>query len=177
MRVANHANNNPAGWLMGNAAILPSKGRALDVAMGIGRNGLFLASLGFEVEGIDISPEYVQRAAEKAAEEGVGFTARVADLESGNFQLTQHWYDVIICINYLHRPLIPVLKEALRSGGVIVYETYIVDQAQWGLPRNPAHLLKHNELLDMFRDLRVLRYREGIFEGQGALASLVARKQ
>ena len=58
----------------------------------------------------------------------------------------------------------------------MVYETFIVDQAQFGKPRNPDHLLKHNELLHTFRDFRVLRYREGIVEGKKAVASIVAQK-
>jgi tellurite methyltransferase len=176
MRAKNHTNTQPATWLIENATLLPRAGKALDIAMGIGRNSLFLANWGLEVEGIDISPEFVARAGEMAAEAGAHITAQVANLESGSYEVPPAGYDVIVCINYLHRPLIPQLKAGLIPGGFIVYETYLVDQAQWGLPSNPAHLLQHNELLDMFRDLRVLRYREGIFEGQKALASLVAKK-
>ena len=82
----------------------------------------------------------------------------------------------IICFNYLQRSLIPQIKKGIRSGGMVVYETFIVDQAQFGRPRNPDHLLKHNELLDMFREFRCLRYREGILEERKAVASLIAQK-
>jgi SAM-dependent methyltransferase len=99
----------------------------------------------------------------------------VADLEDG-FVLPAGGYDIIICFNYLHRPLIAQIREALKPGGLVIYETYIVDQARWGKPRNPAHLLQHNELLEMFRGFRVLRYREGIIEESKAMASLVAQK-
>jgi hypothetical protein len=61
----------------------------------------------------------------------------------------------------------------------VVYETFLVDQAQWGKPKNPDYLLKHNELLEMFRDFRCLRYREGVFENgkdRRAIASIVAEK-
>jgi tellurite methyltransferase len=176
MRVASQSNTQPSEWLAENVALLPHEGRALDIAMGIGRNSIFLANWGLQVEGVDISPEFVARASEMAAETGVRFSARVADLESGIYELAQDCYDVILCVNYLHRPLIPLLKAGLKPGGLVIYETYTADQTQWGLPRNPAHLLQHNELLEAFCDLRVLRYREGIFEGQQALASLVAQK-
>jgi len=83
---------------------------------------------------------------------------------------------VIICFNYLQRSLIPQIKDGLRNGGMVVYETFIVDQAKFGKPKNPYHLLKHNELLDMFRDFRCLRYREGIIEGRKAIASIIAQK-
>jgi tellurite methyltransferase len=77
----------------------------------------------------------------------------------------------------LQRSLIPQIKDGLKTGGILVYETFIVDQARFGKPRNPDFLLKHNELLDMFRDFRCLRYREGVFENRKALAGIVAQKE
>jgi len=164
----------PAQLLVENLDLLP-KGRALDVAMGNGRNAVYLATKGFEVEGIDISPEAVSSALERAQKDGVSLKARVADLES-NYQIEKGVYDVIICFNYLQRSLIPHIKDGLRTGGMVVYETFIVDHAQFGKPRNPDYLLRHNELLDMFRDFRCLYYREGIVEGRKAIASMIAEK-
>ena len=127
------------------------------------------------MKGIDISSEAVGNAMEVARTSGVKLSAHVADLED-NFQIDKGAYDVIICFNYLHRPLIPKIKEGLRTGGRVVYETYIVEQARFGKPKNPDHLLKYNELLDLFRDLRCLRYREGIFENRKTIASIIAEK-
>ncbi len=59
---------------------------------------------------------------------------------------------------------------------MIVYETFIIDQVRFGKPTNPDYLLKHNELLEMFRDFRCLRYREGIMQNQRAIAGIVAEK-
>jgi tellurite methyltransferase len=176
MRVlSNHQNPNPSQWLVDNIDLLPVQGKALDVAMGNGRNAIYLAKKGLEVEGIDISEDAVASALELAKDNGVNIAASVADLENG-YRLTENGYDIIICFNYLHRPLIEQIKDALKPCGFIVYETYIIDQAIFGKPRNPEHLLRHNELLDMFRDFRVLRYREGIIEESKAMASLVAQK-
>ena len=58
----------------------------------------------------------------------------------------------------------------------MVYETFIVDQTQFGKPRNTEYLLKHNELLNMFRNFRCLYYREGIVESRKAVASIIAEK-
>ena len=58
----------------------------------------------------------------------------------------------------------------------MVYETFIIDQAKFGKPKNPDYLLKHNELLEMFGEFRCLRYREGFFEGSIAIASIIAQK-
>ena len=62
------------------------------------------------------------------------------------------------------------------EGCPMVYETFIVDQARFGKPKNPDHLFKHNELLDLFHDFRCLRYRKGIFESRKAIASIIAQK-
>jgi len=164
----------PARFLVENIGLL-SKGRALDLAMGTGQNAIYLAEKGFEVEGIDISPEAVNRAIESAGKAGVTINARIGDLENGQY-IEKEAYELIICFNYLQRSLIPKIKNGLRIGGMILYETFIVDQARFGKPRNPDFLLKHNELLEMFRDFRCLRYREGIMPGPKAIASIIAEK-
>ena len=131
--------------------------------------------MGFEVEGVDISSESISTALESAEKANTTVKAQVADLEN-NFLIRAETYDIIICFNYLQRSLIQQIKNGLRRRGMIVYETYIVDQVQFGAPRNPDYLLKHNELLDMFREFRCLRYREGIFEGPRAIASIIVQK-
>lgn len=164
----------PAQFLVENIELLP-KGRALDLAMGAGRNAIYLAKMGFEVEGVDISPEAVRSAQESARKVGVTIRAQTANLES-NYRIKEGAYDVIICFNYLQRSLISQIKGGLRKGGMVLYETFIVDQTRFGKPTNPDYLLKHNELLDMFRDFRCLRYREGIMPGPKAIASIIAEK-
>jgi 2-polyprenyl-3-methyl-5-hydroxy-6-metoxy-1,4-benzoquinol methylase len=173
-----HAHENPlepSSFLVENVDILP-KGRVFDVAMGSGRNAVYLAKKGFVVEGVDISAEAIKDTLESAKQEGVKIRAQAADLE-GNYRIKQGAYEVIICFNYLQRSLIPQIKDGIRKGGMVVYETYTVDHAQFRKPRNPAHLLKHNELLDMFRDFRCHRYWEGIIQAeQKAVASIIAEK-
>ena len=167
--------NKPSQYLVENRELLP-QGKALDIAMGTGRNALYLAEQGLDVEGVDISPEAVQKALDSADKLGVHINARVADLEQGGYRIKKGIYDLIVCFNYLHRPLIPAIKDGLKQGGMIVYETYLIEQAQYGKPKNPEFLLRHNELLDLFREFRCLRYREGIIKGRGAVASIVAEK-
>lgn len=163
-----------AQFLVDNIALLP-KGRAFDVAMGNGRNTVYLAQMGYEVEGVDISVKRINNALELARKTGVIIKAQVADLEAGH-HIKKNVYDVIICFNYLYRPLIPQIKSGLRQGGMVVYETFLIDQAQWRHFKNLEHLLKHNELLDLFRDFRCLRYREGVIATQQAIASIIAEK-
>ncbi len=164
----------PARFLVEYVSLLP-KGRVLDIAMGSGRNAIYLAGMGFAVEGVDISPEAVTNVQEMARKAGVTITARLADLE-GDYRIDKAAYDLVIVFNYLQRSLIPQIKDGLRTGGMVVYETFIVDQVQFGKPKNPDYLLRHNELLEMFRDFRCLRYREGVIDNQRAVASIVAEK-
>jgi len=166
--------NEPAEFLVENVNLLP-KGRVLDIAMGSGRNAVYLAGLGWDVDGIDISETAIQEALSLAQQRGVTIKAHVGDLEKA-YQISIDTYDVIICFYYLQRSLISQIKEGLKEGGVVVYETFIVDQVKFGKPHNPDFLLKYNELLEMFCDFRCLRYREGIMDNRKAIASLLAEK-
>jgi tellurite methyltransferase len=167
----------PSAFLVENISLLP-RGKVLDLAMGGGRNAVYLAWMDFKVEGVDVSSEAVESAQMLADSHGVKFNAHIVDLELG-YKIPPEEYDVIICFNYLQRSLLQDIRNGVKRGGVVVYETYIVDQAQYGNPKNPDHLLKHNELLDIFRGFRCLRYREGLFQEIGrlkAIASIVAQK-
>jgi len=164
----------PAQFLVDNTDLL-ARGRTLDVAMGSGRNAIYLAKMGFEVEGIDTSRETIEKALVRALQEGITIQTRVEDLEKIPY-IDEDTYDLVICFNYLQRSLMPQMKNWVKPGGMLVYETFIVDQVRFGKPRNPDHLLRHNELLHTFKDFRVLRYREGIIKGKKAIASIVAQK-
>ena len=171
-----HGNESePSDFLVQNVELLPKGGKVLDVAMGAGRNTVYLAKAGYEVEGVDISQQAIASALESAEKAGVVIDAQVADLEQ-RYRLKVDAYDIVVCFNYLHRPLILQIKDAIRDDGFIVYETFIVDQAQFGRPRNPDHLLRHNELREMFGDFHCLRYAEGILPGPKAVAGIVAQK-
>ncbi len=135
--------------------------RALDIATGRGRNAIFLAERGFSVEAIDVSTVAMEQARKAAQEKRLAIDFRQADLDS--VKLPDAAYDLILNFNFLQRSLIPKMKKALKLGGHIVFETYLIDQRVLGHPRNPAYLLGHNELLELFREFRVLHYREGKF--------------
>lgn len=152
--------------------LLP-KGRALDLAMGEGRNGVFLATRGFRVTGLDISARGLEKAQRLAKEQGVTIETRVVDLEKA--ELERESYDVILCTYYLQRSLFPQIKDALKHGGMAVVETYTVDHLKYRPDFNRIYLIEQNELLELFRDFRIIRYQ---FEdtGQAAYASIIAQK-
>jgi 2-polyprenyl-3-methyl-5-hydroxy-6-metoxy-1,4-benzoquinol methylase len=155
------------------------RGRALDIACGRGRNSLYLAERGFEVVAMDISAVALDEARKRAELKQLRIDWRQTDLDT--VQLGETVYDVVANFNYLQRSLIPQIKRAIKSGGHVVFETYLIDQKELGHPTNPDYLLHHNELLEHFRDFRILYYREGKFsEGDetsyraGILAQRVA---
>jgi len=138
-----------------------SPGSALDVATGKGGNALFLATRGFQVTAIDISAVGLEEGRKRARDNSLLIDWQQADLENVQFAVAE--YDLIVNINYLQRSLIPLLKSALKPGGHMIFETYLIDQQTAGHPKNPDYLLNQNELLGDFRDFRVLLYREGKF--------------
>lgn len=166
----------PNQFLKEHISILP-RGKALDIAMGEGKDAVFLAKHGYEVDGCDISEVAIKKAYKLAEENNVKINALVVDMEK--YEIPESKYDLITCFYYLQRSLIPRIKKGLKVGGMIVFETYTVDNPKLGFPygpKNEAFLLKHNELLDFFRDFRVLYYREGVVNSQKAVASLIAQK-
>lgn len=162
----------PIPFLVEHADLLP-KGKALDLAMGEGRNGVFLATKGFRVTGLDISETGLQKAKNLAAEHGVSIDTRVVDLEQA--QLEKNAYDVVLCTYYLQRDLFPKMKDALKPGGMILVETYTLDHQKYRPKFRTEWLLETNELLEQFKDFKIIRYQ---FEdtGQSAFASVIAQK-
>jgi tellurite methyltransferase len=177
---AEHATQKPSSFLKeifkADSWPLP-KGRALDIATGKGRNAIFLAEHGFQVVGVDISPVALEMARRAAQEKSVAVEWQEADLES--VDLPEGDYDLVVNSRYLQRSLVPQIKKTLKPGGWVIFETYLTDQPSAGHLIKPDYLLLHNELLDFFREFRVLYYREGKFLQSGESefrARLLAQK-
>src|SRR5262245_59101247 len=96
-----------------------------------------------------------------AQEKSLSVSWQRADLEK--IELPESTYGLIVNFNYLQRSLVPQIEKSLKKGGHVIFETYLIDQQAVGHPKNPAYLLGHNELLDLFSGVRVLYYREGKF--------------
>jgi len=173
---AHEALSSPSSFLVQNADAL--RGRVLDVACGRGRNALFLARRGNVVDAIDIALSGLARARRVAAAEDLPLRFVQADLD--DFPLPTSRYDGVINIRFLKRKLFPSLVGALKPGGVLLVETFLIDQLQIGHPRNPDFLLRHGELRQAFRSLEELKYEEGLFDeadGKAFLARLLARRR
>lgn len=165
----------PSRWLVDHAALLPRTGEALDVACGRGRHALWLAARGLRVRAVDRDAAAIEDLRAEASRLGAAISADVMDLEGGAVSLGRSIFDLIVVIRYLHRPLFPALRDALRPGGLLVYETFTQAQARRGRPANPAYLLASGELELLVAPLEILESREGEFDGCD-LASVIARR-
>lgn len=143
-------------------------GKALDIACGKGRNAIYLAQRGFTVTALDISPVAIEEGRKQAQRQNLHIDWRTCDLELA--ALDHAGVDLVINFNYLQRSLMASMRQAVKPGGHVIFETYVIDQAALGHPKNPDYLLRHNELLEWFRDFRVLFYREGKFADNDAAA-------
>ena len=82
----------------------------------------------------------------------------VADLLT--FALPRARFDAILNVNFLDRALVPRLIDALRPGGAMLFDTFLIDQAATGHPCNPDFMLRHYELREMLDAMELVRYRE-----------------
>lgn len=127
------------------AAWLPTSGKALDLGTGEGRNAVFLAGQGLQVEGVDLSAVGLAKAQRLAAAKGVSITTRQADLTE--LKLPENSYALISCI-FCHLPepqrtiLMQQCVAALQPEGLFVGVFYHPDQIGFGSggPQNPELL-------------------------------------
>jgi len=166
----------PSPFVLAHLGLAPP-GPALDFACGAGRHALAIARAGRRVEALDHDVERLRALAAVAARERLPVDVACVDLEI--MPLPVGRYALIVNTLYLDRARVPALRAALAPGGVLLFETFTVEQAATGHPRNPAFLLGRGELLALAGDLRVLAYQEGPVERDGSvtyLAALAARR-
>jgi len=136
-----HPPTPPSAWVAQHAGLAPKPGPVLDLAAGSGRHSRLFLDLGYAVTALDRD---VSRLGDLGAE------ILAADLEDGSpWPLEGRQFSGIVVTNYLYRPILPLIAAALRPGGVLIYETFSLGQERYGKPRNPDHLLRAGELLDL----------------------------
>lgn len=168
----------PSSFVMDWLARLP-RGRALDVACGLGATAIALAEAGFEVEAIDIAPTALARAGEEARRRGVTVDWRCADL--ADWRLPEAHYDLIVNIHFVNRDLVAQFADALRPGGYVLFEQHLRWPTPVAGPGSDHFRLRPGELRHLLWQLEPVHYEEGLFPGdapgsQFALARAVARK-
>ncbi|MEF8757045.1 MAG: methyltransferase domain-containing protein [Halobacteriales archaeon] len=153
-------------------------GRALDVGTGPGRNALFLAGEGYEVDAIDKSREGLELAREQADERGVEVNWIRADARE--YAYPTDAYDVVTASFYRPFERLTDVKGALAEDGVLFLQQHVrtTDETAIG-PTGDRYRLAANELLRATLDLTVLHYEERIerrTDGErSAVSTVVAR--
>jgi tellurite methyltransferase len=147
----------------------------LDLACGSGRNGLYLNQLGFPTQFADKNSGLLDNL---QTQYGIkASNCDCVDFEEGEQTLEKNSYQGIVVFRYLHRPLMDQIKDAIEPGGFLIYETFSVNNRQFGRPNRDAFLLEENELKKIFNDWHCLHYFEGIKHNPDrAIAQIVCQK-
>ena len=164
----------PAAVFVGLGPYLPRRGRALDVAGGAGRHGIWLAQRGLDVTIADISPLGLALAREQATVAGVHVATLETDLELDPFPAGP--WDLIVSVCYLLRPLYAVYPQFLAPDGILA----VVQPTKKNLERHdkpPADfLLDEGELPGLVAGLEIVHSEEGWLADGRHDAVIVARK-
>ena len=168
-----HGKAPPSPWIERFAPLVPAGGTVLDVACGSGRHSELFLGRGYHVVAVDRD---VSRLHPRPSLEIIE-----ADLEQGNsLPIADRRFDAVVVANYLYRPLLPALIEAVAPQGLLLYETFALGNERFGKPSNPNFLLKPGELLDAVHgQLRVLAYEDLTVEqpNPAAVQRIAARRE
>lgn len=156
-----HGLGPPSSWVQRWVHLVSPKGTVLDLACGHGRHMQWLQGQGHQVTGVDRAPEALATAS------AFGETV-LADIENGPWPLMNgpqpRLFNAVVVTNYLWRPLLPVIRQSLASGGVLIYETFAQGNETVGKPSRPDFLLQSGELLKVCDGLRVVAFEDGFLE-------------
>jgi SAM-dependent methyltransferase len=176
--MADHARADPPSpfverWIVGLVDRVPTPPRALDMAMGRGRHASLLAAAGYQTFGVDINFDAVRHAIVNAASNRLIVRGWCADLTM--LPLPSDAFALVLVTRYLQRDLFESIRQAVRPGGFIVYETFTEAQrAHQRGPTSPSHLLRPGELRSQFEGFDVIFYEE--VSEPDAVARIVARR-
>ncbi len=149
--------------------------KALDVACGMGRHSRYLASIGFDVDALDISSVAIE-----TLQDIPHIHPQEVDFDTYTFQ--KEHYDLIICTFFLKRELFPKITEALKEGGLFIYETFLYHPDNENAPSNRSFLLEEGELEVTFDHeydiMHLSEYWDADLQGAKTMkAAMVAKKK
>ncbi len=148
----------PAWVLQAHTRLLPLRGRALDLAAGLGGNARYLARCGLQVDAWDISATAVDLLNRWAATYKLPIHAHQVDLEQ--YPWPEIHYDVVVVSRYLDREAFDAIKALVKPGGRLFYQTFLAPVQPNG-PRNPDFYLRSGELVEALLPWRIEVHGEG----------------
>lgn len=161
------ASGDASAWVARFAPFVPAGGKVLDLACGSGRHSRLFLDAGHPVLAVD---KDLFRLNELLSHNKI--TTQQQDLEDGSaFPFAPESFAGVVVTNYLHRPILPDIVQAVAPGGVLIYETFARGNERFGHPSNPDFLLEPGELLDVVAGkLRILAYEDLIVDQPKAAA-------
>lgn len=139
--------------------LVTGEARALDLASGLGQNGLWLAAQGYIVDLIDISRVALLRAQSEMGKRGLrNVNLYPSDLDSHDFTGTA--YQIVCVFRYLNRDIFPKLRNCIAPGGRIIYETFNQRHLEMNPDFNPNYVLTPGELAGYFADWKIVHHLE-----------------
>jgi SAM-dependent methyltransferase len=166
---------NASPWIERFGPSVPPSGPVLDLACGGGRHTRWFATRGYDVVAVDRDLSGVADLADDLRVE-----LRPADLEDGSpFPAASRAFAGVVVTNYLWRPILDAIADAVAPGGWLLYETFAEGNELLGRPTNPDYLLRRNELLGLalrhgltvvaYEDLEVVEPRPAVVQRVAAV--------
>ena len=167
MDVKNCDNLSISPWIRRFSCLFPDGGTVLDLAAGAGRHSIWCLDQGLTVTAVDRVTEALETGRRANPARFSRLEIIQADLENGTpWPLSNRRFDGIIVVNYLWRPLFPLILDAFNDDGILLYETFASGHEALGKPSNPDFLLEPGELLDVVAGrLNVIAFEQGRLEG------------
>lgn len=156
----------PSPWIARFAHLAPSEAPVLDVAAGGGRHTRVFIENGYHVTAIDKNTRTLEALPNQKNLEIIACDMETdAPVFTQDGPLAGRKFGTIVVVNYLYRPLMAALLEALTPGGLLLYETFALGNEIYSKPRNPDHLLKSGELLAFAAPhMQIVAYEHGLVQ-------------
>lgn len=180
----------PNRFLAAQAHRLPSCGRALCIADGEGRNGVWLAEQGLAVTSVEFAPAAIAKARRLADQRGVAIDILQADLATWDWGAPR--FDVVVGVFFqfagpdLRATIFRRMQDVLLPGGLLLIEGYTPAQLAHGTggPSQVENLYTEALLRESFAAIEIVELAEYVAElaegthhvGVSAVIDLVARK-
>lgn len=140
------------------------EGRALDLGAGQGRNSVWLAQQGFNVEARDISEQGVNAIQQNAVKSNVSIETIKSDAREG----LDKAYDAILLINLLHfmnradaLKVIEDVKEHTVPNGINIVNAFTKKGDFYAIPGQANFFFAEiGEIKELYKDWNILEYRE-----------------
>lgn len=152
------------------APLLAAGCDGLDLAGGAGHHAIWLAQQDWRMTLVDTSKVALETAAKKIGQQQsaaqVEIVHAIASEAVERFRKARRFGFVLVSF-FLERELLPLLPDLLAPGGLLLYRTYTVENERLGNPRGPRDpdfLLRSQELLEVYRWMRILHYNETVAE-------------